>query len=128
MAGTYLGALIAAYVSGIVQLALFALVMLLASYMMLRPVKLTDKLVIIAPKSYSDLYKYIDVLEEQNLSLDWPTLMLVTVLGIIGSYAGARIAGRMPQDKLKRGFGYFLILMGIYILARSGPEALGLAG
>ena len=179
MAGTYLGALIAAYVSGIVQLALFALVMLLASYMMLRPVKLTDKphepreswkiatdglvvgiitglvgvgggflivpalvllggmaihaavatsLVIIALKSYSGLYKYIDILEEQNLSLDWPTLMLVTVLGIIGSYAGARIAGRMPQDKLKRGFGYFLILMGVYILARSGPEALGFAG
>ena len=179
MAGTYFGALIAAYVSGIVQLALFALVMLLASYMMLRPVKLTEQpnapretwkiasdglvvgvitgfvgvgggflivpalvllgglaihsavatsLVIIALKSYSGLYKYIDVLEEQDLSLDWPTLMLVTVLGIIGSYAGARIAGRMPQDKLKKGFGYFLILMGIYILARSGPEALGLAG
>ena len=51
-------------------------------------------LVIIALKSYSGLYKYIDVLEEQELALDWPTLMLVTVLGIIGSYAGARIAGR----------------------------------
>jgi len=179
MAGTYFGALIAAYVSGIVQLALFALVMLLASYMMLRPVALTEKphepreiwkvasdglvvgvitgfvgvgggflivpalvllgglaihsavatsLVIIALKSYSGLYKYIDVLEEQELALDWPTLMLVTVLGIIGSYAGARIAGRMPQDKLKKGFGYFLVLMGIYILARSGPEALGITG
>ena len=178
MVGTYLGALIAAYVSGIVQLALFSLVMLLASYMMLRPVELSDKphaprqtwkiasdglvvgiitgfvgvgggflivpalvllgglaihsavatsLVIIALKSYSGLYKYIDVLDAENLSLDWPTLMLVTALGIIGSYAGARIAGRMPQEKLKKGFGYFLILMGIYILARSGPEALGFA-
>ena len=35
MAGTYLGAMIAAWVPGIVQLALFALVMLLASWMML---------------------------------------------------------------------------------------------
>jgi uncharacterized membrane protein YfcA len=179
MFGTYFGALIAAYVSGIVQLALFALVMLLASYMMLRPVKLTDKphepretwkiasdglvvgvitgfvgvgggflivpalvllgglaihsavatsLVIIALKSFSGFYKYIEVLDDQNLELDWPTLMLVTVLGIIGSYGGAMIAGRMPQDKLKKGFGYFLILMGIYILARSGPEALGIIG
>jgi uncharacterized membrane protein YfcA len=177
MAGTYLGALIAAYVPGIMQLALFSLVMLLASYMMLRPVKLSDKpheprqawkvgidglvvgimtglvgvgggflivpalallgglpihsavatsLVIIALKSYSGFYKYIDVLNDQNLALDWPTLGLVTVLGIAGSFAGARIAGRMPQDKLKKGFGYFLILMGIYILARSAPEALGL--
>jgi len=177
MVGTYLGALIAAYVAGIVQLALFSLVMLLASYMMLRPVKLTDKphepratwkiaadglivgvitglvgvgggflivpalvllgglpihtavatsLVIIALKSYSGFYKYIDVLDAQDLALDWPTLFLVTGLGIVGSFAGARIARRMPQEKLKRGFGYFLILMGIYILARSAPEAIGL--
>jgi uncharacterized membrane protein YfcA len=42
MAGTYVGALSAAYVSGIVQLSLFAVVMLLASYMMLRPLKLDE--------------------------------------------------------------------------------------
>lgn len=177
MAGTYLGAAIAAYVSGIMQLALFALVMLLASYMMLRPVVLTDKphepranwkiagdglfvgmitglvgvgggflivpalvllggmgihaavatsLVIIALKSYSGFYKYIDVLEAQNLELDWRTLMIVTGLGIAGSFAGAKIANRVPQDKLKRWFGYFLIIMGLYILARSAPEALGI--
>jgi uncharacterized membrane protein YfcA len=177
MAGTYLGAVIAAFVPGIMQLAFFALVMLLASYMMLRPVELTDKphepretwkiaidglivgvitglvgvgggflivpalvllggmaihaavatsLVIIALKSYSGFYKYIDVLEQQNLELDWMTLMIVTALGVLGSYAGAKIANRMPQDKLKKGFGYFLILMGLYILGRSAPEALGL--
>jgi hypothetical protein len=177
MAGTYLGAVIAAYVSGIMQLALFALVMLLASYMMLRPVVLSDKphepraswkiagdglivgmitglvgvgggflivpalvllggmgihaavatsLVIIALKSYSGFYKYMDVLEAQNLELDWQTLMIVTGLGIAGSFAGAKIANRVPQDKLKRWFGYFLIIMGLYILARSAPEALGI--
>ena len=177
MAGTYLGAVIAAYVPGIMQLALFALVMLLASYMMLRPVELTDaphepretwkiaidglivgvitglvgvgggflivpalvllgglgihaavatSLVIIALKSYSGFYKYIEVLDAQHLQLDWQTLMIVTALGVLGSYGGAIFAKRMPQDKLKRWFGYFLIIMGIYILARSGPEALGL--
>jgi len=178
MVGTYLGALIAAFVPGILQLSLFALVMLLASYMMLRPVILANEvheprdtwkiasdglfvgvitglvgvgggflivpalallgglaihkavatsLVIIALKSYSGFYKYLDVLEQQNLELDWQTLMLVTGLGIVGSYAGAKIANRMPQDKLKRGFGFFLIVMGIYILARSVPEVLELA-
>lgn len=179
MAGTYLGAMIAAFVPGIAQLALFAVVMLVASYMMLRPVKLTDKphepretwkiasdglfvgvltglvgvgggflivpalvllgglaihnavatsLVIIALKSYSGFYKYIDVLEQQELELDWPTLAVVTALGILGSFAGAKMAKRMPQEKLKRGFGYFLIVMGIYILARSVPEVLQALG
>lgn len=178
MVGTYLGALSAAFVPGIVQLSLFALVMLLASYMMLRPVIVANEvhepretwkiasdglfvgvitglvgvgggflivpalvllgglaihkavatsLVIIALKSYSGFYKYLDVLDQQNLELDWKTLMLVTGLGVVGSYAGAKIANRMPQDKLKKGFGFFLIVMGIYILVRSVPEVLELA-
>jgi len=177
MIGTYLGALIAAYVSGIMQLSLFAVVMLLASYFMLRPIELNSgnsrpraiwkiagdglvvgiitglvgvgggflivpalvllgglsmhqavatSLVIIALKSYSGFYKYLDVLHEQDLNLDWTVLGIVTILGIGGSVVGGHLARRMRQDKLKRWFGYFLIVMGLYILARSLPEALGL--
>jgi len=177
MLGTYLGAFLAAYVSGVMQLALFALVMLGASYFMLRPLDLqhadatpratwkiasdglivgiitglvgvgggflivpalvllgglgmhqavATSLIIIALKSFSGFYKYLDVLEKQSLELDWNTLLIVTALGIAGSFAGSRLARRLPQDKLKRWFGYFLIVMGIYILARSGPAALGL--
>lgn len=178
MAGTYLGAVIAAFVPGIVQLALFALVMLIASWTMLRPVRLTSEsheprenwkiasdglfvgvltglvgvgggflivpalvllgglaihtavatsLVIIALKSYSGFYKYLDVLGQQGLELDWPTLGVVTVLGILGSIAGAKIAKRMPQNRLRKGFGYFLIVMGLYILVRSVPQVLEIA-
>lgn len=177
MAGTYIGATIAAFVPGIVQLAMFAVVMLLASYMMLRPVNLDSpehtsraawkiaidglivgmltglvgvgggflivpalvllgglsmrkavatSLLIIAMKSFSGFYKYIAVLEAQNLQLDWNTLMVVTGLGIVGSFAGAKMAHRVPQDKLRKGFGVFLVVMGIYILARSLPDVLGL--
>jgi len=178
MAGTYLGALSAAYVSGIVQLSLFAVVMLLASYMMLRPIQLDEashaprqswkiavdglfvgvitglvgvgggflivpalallggmsmhravatSLVIIALKSFSGFFKYLDVLDGQDLALDWQALLIVTGLGIAGSFAGAKIAHRVPQEKLKQWFGVFLIIMGFYILYRSLPEALGLA-
>lgn len=178
MIGTYLGAMLAAYVAGIVQLSLFALVMLLASYLMLRPVDLehvststprvpwkiaidglvvgiitglvgvgggflivpalvllggmqmhravATSLFIIALKSFSGFYKYLDILDNQDLQLDWNTLLLITGLGIAGSFAGASVANRLPQDTLKKGFGMFLIVMGIYILFRSLPEALGL--
>jgi len=47
------------------------------------------------------------------------------VLGISGSIVGSRLARRIHHDRLKRWFGYFLIVMGIYILARSLPGALG---
>jgi hypothetical protein len=83
-------------------------------------------LIIIALKSYSGFWKYLDVLEQQSLELDWKTLLLVTALGIAGSVAGSRLARRLPQDKLKKWFGWFLVVMGIYILVRSGPAALGL--
>ena len=177
MLGTYIGAWSATYVPGVVQLALFALVMLVASWFMLRPMKLdktggapravwkisTDgllvgivtglvgvgggflivpalvllgglsmhravatSLVIIALKSYSGFWKYLDVLNDQGLSLDWSAIGLVTVLGIGGSLVGNRVAGRLPQDKLKKIFGIFLIVMGTYILIRSAPAALGL--
>lgn len=177
MAGTYLGAAIAAYLTGIMQLTLFSGVMLLASYFMLRPVDLgpdvehepratwkiagdglgvgvltglvgvgggflivpalvllggmamhravATSLVIIALKSYSGFYKYTDVLDAQNLELDWQTLWIVTGLGIAGSLVGGKLANRLPQKTLKKSFGIFLIVMGIYILIRSAPDALG---
>jgi uncharacterized membrane protein YfcA len=177
MVGTYAGAALAAYLSGIMQLTLFAGVMLLASWFMLRPMDLgpsdehkpratwkiagdglgvglltglvgvgggflivpalvllggmamhravATSLVIIALKSYSGFYKYTDVLEDQNLTLDWNTLMIVTGLGIAGSFAGGKLANRLPQATLKKSFGIFLIIMGIYILIRSAPDAFG---
>ena len=177
MAGTYLGAALAAYLSGIMQLTLFAGVMLLASWFMLRPIDLgsggehearatwkiagdglgvgvltglvgvgggflivpalvllggmamhravATSLVIIALKSYSGFYKYTDVLEAQNLELDWNTLLIVTGLGIAGSLAGGKLANYLPQNTLKKSFGILLVVMGVYILIRSAPDALG---
>ena len=83
-------------------------------------------LVIIALKSYSGFWKYLDVLEREGLSLDWSAIALVTALGIAGSIVGNRIAGRMPQRKLQITFGAFLVVMGAYILIRSLPAAIGL--
>jgi uncharacterized membrane protein YfcA len=178
MIGTYLGAWLAKFIPGVAQLALFALVMLLASWFMLRPPKLNGgetrepreawkigvdglavgvltglvgvgggflivpalvllgglsmhkavatSLVIIALKSYTGFFKYLDVLEHQNLELDWKAVGLVTVLGIGGSFFGNFLASRLPQQKLQKIFGLFLIVMGTYILARSVPAVLSI--
>lgn len=49
---------------------------------------------------------------------------IITGLGIAGSFLRARIARKMPQQRLKQGFGYFLVVMGLYILVRTAPDVL----
>jgi len=174
MTGTYAGAWLSIYLTGIMQLAIFAGVMLLASYFMLKPKKdlesqsdhqrhifkivldglivgivtgivgvgggflivpalvllggltmrvaIATSLVIIALKSFSGFVKYLDVLEETGLSLDWKVIGIMIVVGGLGSTIGNKIANKVPQDKLKKMFGIFLIIMGIYILYRSLPQ------
>ncbi len=173
MGGTWTGALLAVWVPGTVQLVLFAVVMLVVAWLMLRPLNLDSapraprplwkialdglvvgivtglvgvgggflivpalvllgglamhraiatSLFIIALKSFSGFVKYLDVLSQQALALDWTVIVIVTLVGIAGSLVGAKLGERVDQDRLKRGFGGFLILMAGYILLRSVPQ------
>ena len=76
-------------------------------------------LAIIAVKSFAGFAKYLDVLADRDLSLDWPVLAQVTVLGIAGSLVGHRLASRLAHDRLRHGFGVFLIFMGVFIFWRN---------
>jgi uncharacterized membrane protein YfcA len=78
-------------------------------------------LAIIALKSFAGFLKYMDVLDSQGLALDWHVLGVVTSFGIIGSIAGNRLAVRLPHHRLKKGFGVFLVFMGIFIVWRNLP-------
>jgi uncharacterized membrane protein YfcA len=178
MMGTYLGAWFAIqFLSGLQQLTIFALVMLLASYYMLKPNKslvskskqqyhllkialeglfvgiitgivgvgggflivpalvllggikmrnaIATSLVIIALKSFTGFVKYWEAIAaDPELSFDWKIILIMIILGGIGSLVGNKIANKVPQDKLKIIFGIFLILMALYILIRSAPQLL----
>jgi uncharacterized membrane protein YfcA len=73
-------------------------------------------LFIIAAKSSLGFYKYLDVLQSESLDVNWELLGIFTVVGIIGSFVGGRVGRYVPQQTLKKGFGYFLVVMGVYIL------------
>ncbi len=51
-----------------------------------------------------------------NRPIEWGFLLLVTGLAILGFYLGNRISGRVSGHKLQKGFGWFVLLMSIYIL------------
>jgi len=174
MIGTYGGAYISQFISGILQLSLFAFVMLAAALFMLKPsasqadipqrqnykiiidglivgvvtglvgvgggflivpalvlmggltmhVAIGTSLCIIALKSSSGFYKYIQVLEQQNLTLDWQIIGFVTLVGIVGSLIGNMVSSRLPQARLKRYFAYFLFPMATWILVKNLPVLL----
>lgn len=70
-------------------------------------------LVIIAAKSI------IGFLGEQNLGLiDYPFLIKVSVFAIIGFVLGSLLSKRINGAKLKPAFGWFVLVMGIYILLK----------
>jgi len=174
MAGAWLGATLARWVPGPVQLALFALVMLVAAWRMLRggvmqrpdhePRRLAvvaggigvgalsglvgvgggflivpalvllagvpmasavgTSLAVIALNSFTGFLKYLGVLQQQSLELDWRVLLTVAGIGVIGSFAGHRLGRRLPQATLRRLFGVFLVVMGLFIAVDAGPRQL----
>lgn len=54
----------------------------------------------------------------RNKEIDWPLLLIITSLAIAGIILGNYINRKIPADKLKKGFGWFVLLMGIYIMLK----------
>lgn len=176
MAGTVLGAHLSRWISGELQLLLFAAVMLVAAWRMGMPAPSSEAITpqrgrgwivadglgvglltglvgvgggfmivpalvllgrlpmhraigtslwIIALNAFSGLAKHLWVLDEAGLSLDWPLLGLFAVVGAAGSLVGQRVAGRLPQALLRRGFAGLLVLMGGFIIFRELPALMG---
>lgn len=180
MAGTYLGAWIAAFVAGYVQLFVFAGVMLYAAVRMWKrsgsqttqpegheaqrraalmigmqglcvgvltgfvgvgggflivPAlvllgglsmrrAVATSLVIIALNSSSGFWKYLNVLDGIQLSVDWNTIGLFIVVGAVGSLVGKAMNDRINQAALQRGFAIFLMLMAGFILTKESVKLL----
>jgi len=53
-----------------------------------------------------------------NYNMDWTLLSLVTGLAIIGIFIGNQLSKKVDGNKLKKGFGWFVLIMGIYIIAK----------
>jgi len=70
-------------------------------------------LVIIAAKSLIGFFG-----ESGETVIDWVFLSKVTVFAIIGIFTGMGLSKRINGDKLKPAFGWFVLVMGIYIVLK----------
>ena len=50
--------------------------------------------------------------------IDWFFLFKVTCIAIAGIFIGSFISKKISGDKLKKGFGWFVLVMGIYIIIK----------
>jgi uncharacterized protein len=53
-----------------------------------------------------------------HFSMDWFFLLKITAIAITGIFIGGALSKKIPGDKLKKGFGWFVLVMGIYIIVK----------
>jgi len=70
-------------------------------------------LLIIAAKS---LIGFLGDLSSQTI--DWQLLLVFTGLSIVGIFIGSALSKKINEKVLKTGFGWFVLLMGIYIITK----------
>lgn len=70
-------------------------------------------LVVISMKSFAGLAGHLG-----HVDLDWKLTLGVTVAAVVGSVIGGNLAGRIPPAVLRRGFGVFIVVMAVFVLAK----------
>lgn len=72
-------------------------------------------LLIIAAKS---LIGFTGDLSQQQI--DWTLLLSISAMAVVGIFIGNGLSRRIDGNKLKKGFGWFVLVMGLYILIKEG--------
>jgi uncharacterized membrane protein YfcA len=58
-----------------------------------------------------------DVMENAD-KMDWTLLSVVTALAVVGIFIGNQLSKKVDGAALKKGFGWFVLVMGIYIIIK----------
>ena len=53
-----------------------------------------------------------------HFKMQWNFLITITIMAIAGIFIGGFLAKKINGDYLKKAFGWFVLIMGIYILIR----------
>ncbi len=73
-------------------------------------------LLVISMKSFAGFAGYLS-----STTVNWKILIGVTAAAIVGSVVGGWAAGKVAQEKLRRAFGWFVVVMAVYMLGQEVP-------
>jgi uncharacterized membrane protein YfcA len=79
-------------------------------------------LLVIALKSFAGFAGYAG-----HTSIDWQLALGVSAFAVAGSVGGSWLATRLSARTLRQGFGWFVVAMAFFILARELPPLIGWA-
>ena len=54
----------------------------------------------------------------KQFEYNWTILLVFTALAIAGIFIGSKLSDRIPAGLLRKGFGWFVLVMGIYIIIK----------
>lgn len=72
-------------------------------------------LLIIATKS---LIGFVGDVMNPELTIDWTLLAIFSLIATVGIFVGSYLSNFIPGAKLKKAFGWFVAVMGLYILLK----------
>ncbi|MBF0166672.1 MAG: sulfite exporter TauE/SafE family protein [Alphaproteobacteria bacterium] len=70
-------------------------------------------LVIVSAKSLAGFVGYAG-----TIAIDYNLMVIFTAVAIAGSFAGTAVSKRLPAEKLKKGFAFFLVVVAGYIVIK----------
>jgi len=80
---------------------------------------------VVAMKSFAGLAGYIFVFGQGSFislnpetEINWSVSLIITGAAIIGALIGSAVVGKIHPDKLRKAFGYFVLVMAVFILSQ----------
>ncbi|MGW5413694.1 TSUP family transporter [Actinomadura geliboluensis] len=80
------------------------------------PIAVGTSLLVIAMKSFAGLAGYL-----QSVHIDWTLALSVTALAAVGGLLGSRLAGKVDPERLRKAFGWFVLVMSVFVVAQELP-------
>ncbi len=95
------------------------------------PIAVATSLLVVAMKSFAGFAGYAFqfgvngqlVSVNPETEVNWTITLIVTAAAIVGALVGSRIVGRIHPDKLRKGFGWFVLVMAVFILSQQVGSA-----
>lgn len=80
------------------------------------PIAVGTSLLVLSMKSFAGLAGYLS-----SVQINWPLAIAVTVAAIAGSLVGSVLVRFVQADTLRRWFGWFVLVMGGFVLSQELP-------